>query len=244
MLTAVLVLSLVHGFGQLQFAPFKGEIVPRQLAERTRDSLKREIPEVEAEGKQIISPRFLPAKVLSHAQAWVNRIVRKEVLLTHLATDSFGLRSSIHKDLVVARYASRTVQVQIVETGVGLNIFIRDASNTFNPKRSDELISTVKAQIARFCNVEESYLKTATAYHGLLSDTITYGGQLAVPGSGVPELEIEWWNRPRFYVVGDVLILSFEERSGKLPTDRGAAGPPVLIPGTPRSPGRFGLIKS
>jgi hypothetical protein len=64
-----------------------------------------------------------------------------------------------------------------------------------------------------------------------------------VPGPGVPELEIEWWNRPRFYVVGDVLILSFEERSGKVPTDRGAAGPTPNLKRIPIPLGRFGVIR-
>ena len=240
----ILILVLMQNSVQVQFLPSSDALIPAESAKSIRLDIRKQIPEAPIEGKQIVPVNKIPANVLSGAQAWLDRIFKQTVLAPKLISDGFGVRSSIHKDLIAARYSHGSVYLQVVETGRNTMLFIKDPTYPLHPSNPDQLIITVKAQIAKFCNVEESYLKTATAYHGLLSDKVTYGGQLAVPGPGVPELEIEWWNRPRFYVVGDVLILSFEERSGKVPTDRGAAGPPVLIPGTPRSPGRFGLIKS
>jgi len=170
----------------------------------------------------------------------VDRFVRKTLISTQLDAEALGLRSAIHRDLIFARYSCGSTSVQIVETGVGVKMFIRDPSNPLDPARTEELLATVKSQIVRFCNISAADISQARAHHGFRSNGMTYGGQLAIACDGLPELQIAWWNRPRFIVLGDVLMISFSERLGNEPSDRGGAGAPVPIPRAPRSPGRFG----
>ena len=70
----------------------------------------------------------IPANVLNGAQAWVDRIFKKTVLAPKLSSDGFGIRSSIHKDLISARYSHGSIYLQVVETGRNTMLFIKDSA--------------------------------------------------------------------------------------------------------------------